>query len=472
MYKQPKKSYSSRPSHNGGRTAEKFSDRNSDRLNNRFSDRGEFRKETRPFDKRREAPREHGEDQLQKPVVLAPMTLDDLKQQLNAWMETEKIPGKLQAWYTAEAKADHSDWRIIKTYRGSQEKLNIEAPSREMEAPELVTRVLEQLKKDHLRIFNKALRQIWFRAYGDGRYAVLVQVNLRGRNSAHGYKTFVDFIERNCPEVASCHHIQCLPDGIFDPASTLPMKVEAKAAFGSDFMPIGDTGSFMHVLDWAPRIRDAWMGLPKRIESAIHPNPEDSFFEFYSASSFVSSSLANLFRRVDSLDCREYAMLSSKLNARNVVNDNMRFHRGHVEVEFINKFFNKSDNEGRWTLYFNLPAEEGLPSGVEQAIAQSRAERILLQTSNLEIAAKEIKRLRREGYMLRKSIPLYLEPGSGKFDMLFIFVPDRAGILGQNPAMKAKSRNVLRPQERVSRQNTAERPYFDTEIPTFKQRKG
>lgn len=407
-----------------------------------------------------------------KPVERVIPTFEDLKRQLAAWAETEKIPGKIQAWYTAETPAENCDWRIVKIIKGASEKLVIEAPVKDMERPEVVTRVNEQLKKDHLRIFGKALRQICFRATGDGQFALLVQVNLRGRNSAHGYKTFVDFLERSCPEIISCHHVQCTPDYIFDPTGTTPMKVEAKSAFGSDFISIGGTGIYMHVLDWAPKARNAWIGLPMRIESAIHPNQDDCFFEFYSGCSFVSASLANRFKKVASLDCREYAMQSSRLNGRNVPDENMRFYRGHVDADFFTKFFNKEENEGRWTFYFNLPGDESLASNVEQMAAQSRPERILLQTSNLEVATKEIKHFRREGYMLRKSIPLYLEPGSGKFEILFLFVPDRAGILGQNPAQKAKSRNVQRPQERVNRQNSAERPHFAQSAPTFKQRKG
>ena len=408
----------------------------------------------------------------EKPVRRTPLTFEDIKQQVAAWAENEHIPGKFQAWYTKESIPDHSDWRILKTYRGAQEILSIEAPAHGMTAPELVTRVLEQLKKEHLHIFKKALRQIWFRATGDGRYALLVQVNLKGKFSAHGYKTFIDFVQRNCPEVISCHHIQCLPDLAFDPAGTTPMKVEAKGAFGSDFMPIGDTGISMHVLDWAPRSRDSWIGLPLRIQNAIHPNAEDSFFEFYSGSSFVSSSLASQFKRVVSMDCREYAMMSSRLNARNAMNDNMKFIRSHVEQEFFGKFFNKEENEGRWTFYFNLPGDEPLAQGVAQAAALSRPERILLQTSNLEIAARTIRQFRNEGYMLRKNIPLYLEPGSGKFEILFLFVPDRVGILGQNPAQKQRSRSIQRPQERIFSRKTQENPHFSQSSPTFKQRKG
>ncbi len=416
----------------------------------------------------RENPREKAPvEKVQKVIP----TFEDIKQQLTAWAETEKIPGKIQAWFTAEASEENSDWRILKTYRGEHEVFTIEAPAADMKAPEIVGRIMEQLKKEHLHIFKKALRQIWFRAAGDGRFALLIQINLKGRNSAHGYKTFVDFLERNCPEVISCHHIQCMPDGLFNPASAVAMRVETKAAFGSDFLPIGDTGIQMHVMDWSPRIKDAWYDLPKRIESAIHPHPEDCFFEFYSGSSFVSAALSGLFKRVDSLDCREFAMISSRLNARNAISENMKFHRGHVEAEFFNKFFNKPENEGRWTFYLNLPADESLATGVEQAIAMARPERILLQTGNLEIAGKEIKRFRSEGYMLRKSIPLYLEPGSGKFEVLFLLVPDRAGILGQNPATKSRSRNVQRPQERVSTAKTAQKTIFRQDVPTFKQRK-
>ena len=408
----------------------------------------------------------------EKPVIRSVPTFEDLKQQLAAWAENEHIPGKFQAWFTADAIPEHSDWRILKTYRGQQENLTIEAPARGMESPELIKRVFEQLKKEHLHIFKKALRQIWFRAIGNGQYAILVQVNLKGKFSAHGYKTFVDFLQRSCPEIISCHHIQCLPDIAFDPAGTTPVKVEAKCAFGSDFIPIGETGISMHVLDWTPRIRDAWMRLPARIESAIHPNREDSFFEFYSGSSFVSASLASQFKRVVSMDCREYAMQSSRLNARNAINENMKFIRGHVEQDFFNKFFGKEENEGRWTFYFNLPSEESFAQGVVQAAAYSRAERILVQTSSLEIASRIIKQFRNENYMLRKSIPLYLEAGSGKFEVLFLFVPDRAGLLGLNPAQKQRSRNVQRPQERILRSKTKEIPHFSQGSPTFKQRKG
>ena len=407
-----------------------------------------------------------------KPVVRRILSFDDIKAQVSAWMENDRIPGKLQAWFSADAVPEHSDWRIVKEYRGKQEFLTIDAPARDMKPIELVNRIMEQLQKEHLRIFKKALRQIWFRATGDGRFALLVQVDVKGKISAHGYKTFVDFIERSCHEVISCHQVQCLPDRLFDPANTQGMKVETKCTFGSDFMPIAGTGFCMHVLDWTPRIKDAWLNLPLRIKEAIHPNPEDRFFEFGSGSSYVSATLAPSFKQVEALDCRESAMQSSRINIRNLATSNMRFHRSHLDAAFISKFFSKSENaEGRWTFYINLTGDDTLSSEVEHTLTASRPERIVLQTGNLESASREIRAFRNEGYVLRKSIPLYLEPGRGTFEILFLFVPDRVGLLGQNPAMAHRSRNIQRPKERPQHSKMCEIPHFVQQKPSFKQRK-
>lgn len=407
-----------------------------------------------------------------KPVVRRTPSFDEIKQQVEAWALNEKIPGKLQAWYTKDAISENSDWRFIVKRLGEHESLVIEPPAKKMDPPEVVTRIDEQLHKEHLHIFRKTIRQIWLRATGDGRFAMLVQASCHGRNSAHGYKTFSDFVERSCPEIISCHQIQCQPDKPFDPAFRQSVRVTSKCSFGSDFMPIANTGLHMHVLDWAPRIKDAWLGLPQRIKEAIHPSKGDKFFEFYSGSSFVSASLATCFQQMEALDCRETAMQSTRFNAHSLIEENLRFHRTQLEPGFLTKFFSKEENDGRWTFYFNLPAGETFPTGMEQAIANSRPERILLQISDLEIATKEIKHFRREGYLLRKNIPLYLEPGNGKFELLLLFVPDRAGLLSQNLAIKNKSRNVQRPREQVEQQKQSNIPHFVQSKPTFKQRKG
>lgn len=399
-------------------------------------------------------------------------SLDDLKRQLSAWAENERIPGKIQAWFAKDVLPENCDWKIVGKMVSGHEALIIDAPAKGMEPPKVVKSVFEQLKKEHLRIFKKALRQIWFRSTGDRRFALIVQANCHGRDSARGYKTLVDFVQRNLPEIISCHIIQCQPEQLFNPASKPSGRIDCKCSFGNDFMPIAQTGFYMHVLDWAPKMKDTWISLPTRIKDAIHPTAEDKFFEFYAASSYVGASLASCFKQVDSMDCRETAMQSSRYNARSLADENLHFHRGSLSVSTLTKFFSKSENEGRWTFYINLPEGEGIPSGCGQAIAAARPERILLQQSDLEQAAKEIRHFRREGYVLRKTIPLCLEPGTGKFELLMLFVPDRAGLLGQNNLPKNKNGQVKRPREQVSHSKTANKGLFATEIPTFRQRKG
>jgi hypothetical protein len=62
--------------------------------------------------------------------------------------------------------------------------------------------------------------------------------------------------------------------------------------------------------------------------------------------------------------------------------------------------------------------------------------------------------------MLRKNIPLYLEPGTGKFDLLMLFVPDRAGLLGGFAARNSKNRKVERPREQVFGKKQGDIPHF------------
>jgi len=399
-------------------------------------------------------------ESLRKAPARRVVPFEELKRQLTAWASDSRVPGKFQAWFTKEAVNDHCDWRILNKLVNNHETLVIEGPAKDMDVPPLVKGTFDQLHKDHLRTLKRALRQIWFRATGDGRYAVLVQANIHGKNSGHESKRLVEYFQNNCPQVISYHQVQCTPNYLFDPARQLNMRVEARAVFGSAFMPIAGTGLSMHVLDWAPKMRDAWIELPVRIREAIHPTSSDRFFEFYSASGYVAASLAADFEQVEALDCRESAMESAKFNARSVLSKNMRFHRGHLEPQFLAKFFSKRDNEGRWTFYLNVPEGEPLTSDQVQALAAARPERILLQLTDLEDALRQIKRFRSEGYMLRKSVPLYLEPSSGKFELLMLFVPDRAGLLGGFAGARGQKRAVVRPQERVSSKNQGDIPHF------------
>jgi hypothetical protein len=165
----------------------------------------------------------------------------------------------------------------------------------------------------------------------------------------------------------------------------------------------------------------------------------DRLLEFYAGPAYLSASLSPHFEQVHAVDYRMQAKSSAMYNIHSKSLSNMRFHQRYCEPEWLVKFFSDKRNEGRWTVLLNPPGGEFLPHGTVQTLAQSRPERILLLSSNLENAVQEIRRFRREGYMLRKAIPFDMEPGKAAFEVLFFFVPDRAGLLGRKEVIEKKS---------------------------------
>ena len=131
-----------------------------------------------------------------KPVIRKAASFEDIQKQVAAWAENERIPGKIQAWWTCEALPENADWKIYNKLVNGHESLLLDAPVKGMETPAVVQRIMEQVRKEHLRNFRKSIRTVWFRACGNGSYALVIQANLRGKNSAHECKTFVDFLQR------------------------------------------------------------------------------------------------------------------------------------------------------------------------------------------------------------------------------------------------------------------------------------
>ena len=373
-----------------------------------------------------------------------PIESSTKKDLLLDWVKNEKIPGKIQAWYSLESENIHSDFRIIQMQRGSQQMLSIEPPVPGMPTPEIVQQIFDQLHKEHLHVLKKAIIQIWIRASGHGQFGMLFQANISSAMTNKAYKTFVSFLERTFPEIVSCHLIQTFPFTLFDPSkNATPIRIDLKNDFGNAYLPIGNTPFSYHILDWAPKCKTAWINLPEKIKNFIHPNADDRFLEFHASSGFLGASLSPFFKTVDSIDMYDSAKQMAIKNAHHLPKANMTVHRDRLSEKWIRTFFNLPENEGKWTILFNPPAGEALPTGVIMATAKARPERILFISSNLAEAVKEIKRFRREGYMLRKSMPMDLEPGSKSFEILFLFVPDRAGILGDKKTFTSKKEQKI-----------------------------
>lgn len=389
-------------------------------------------------------------------AVLPPTIPEDLpgkKKFVEAWVQRNNIPGKLQAWYSAPSEQENCDWRIRSMDIGPKNRvLSIEGPFKGAKPPKLVLEIDAQIRKPHLSKFRKSILQIWFRATGDGRYGIAVQNILHSAEATREFKSFLGYLQReHAEDVLCCHQIRIRPVQAFDPAHPAAHShIELMKGFGSEFLPIGNTGKKFNILDWTPAAKGPWTGLPERIREAIHPAKDDKFLECYAGPAFIAESLSPGFSACFAADSRDMARFTP----------NTRFLSADIGKGFFKKFFRSKAQGDKWTIYLD-PPDGLLPGGIATEIAAAHPERILLNVSNPSAAALEIKRFRREGYMLRKIIPLDMEPGKPSIHLLLLFVPDRAGLLG---------RRAEHAQRAIKRQESPGKAKFAAEAVHFSQK--
>ena len=371
--------------------------------------------------------KEEPEKKILGPV---PSDLAGKKAYLENWAKENKIPGKIQSWFSIPTKFENCDWRIrSQPLNKTSRILSIEGPFKGAKPPKIVLDIDAQIRKPHLAKFRKSILQIWFRATGDGRYGLAIQNILHSSEATREFKTFLNYLEHeHADEILSCYQIQIRPMQAFDPAHPTEAQIDLRKGMGSEFLPIADPGKFYNIVDWTPPAKEPWIALPKRICDAIHPTKNDKFLECYAGTGYIAESLSSSFAEAYAVDKRNISRKTP----------NVKFIRAEIDKDFFPKFFNGKGKDGKWTIYLDPPDGKALPANVISEIVASCPERILLNSSNLSVATMEIKRFRREGFMLRKIIPLDLEPGNATFQTLFLFVPDRAGLLGRHETHTGK----------------------------------
>ena len=400
-----------------------------------------------------------------------PADTDGKKAFLAEWTGRAHIPGKVQAMLSVTPSEEQADWLFSVETRGMTKILTLVPPYKGIQAPESIVDIDVQLRKEHLSAFRKSLLQMWVRATGDGHYGILVQGNFRSPMATHGFKTFLEFLKRSHPEILCCHAVQAHPVHLFDTAKYYTtMSLELVRGFGSEFLPIGNTGFFCHILDNAPHVKATWMALPERLLAAIHPAKGDRLLDCCGGPSFFGASLATHFAEVHSVSASEWSKESARQDMDVRKMDNFIFHRAEFGAEWLAHFFSDPDNDGRWTVLLNPSEDAPISADTIRILAESRPERILFLCPDLNSAESEIRRFRRAGYMLRKMIPVDMEPGNNTMQVLFFFVPDRAGLLGRAP-VRGKA-PVQRPANRERSEERADIPHFVEKKAPFRGRKG
>lgn len=349
------------------------------------------------------------------------------KQKINDWAVANKIPGKIQAIFTAKAEVG-GDWR----FRNSEWE---GIPDEEL--PAFLKKIEEQLQKDHLRSFKKQIAQIIFRSNGGGKYGVLIQANLNSPEQTHSYKTFLDYLQRNHDEILCAHSVQTKPNFAFDTSNPPEaMQFNLHKGFGSEFIKLAGTDFYFHILDWMPKSKGTYLQLGEKLKEWLHPHKDDRLLDCYCGAAIEAMQLSKNFKDIHCLDAREWAKLSFSQNTGSNKIKNAKFYYQKLDASWVKKFFAGEINSGKWTILLNPPNAELLTQSLTGAIAAVKPERVVHITGNLENAAKEVSRWRNAGYVLRKTMPIEWHPNIRRLELAMLFVPDRAGLLGKKPNAK------------------------------------
>ncbi|MCL2281849.1 MAG: hypothetical protein FWC26_00855 [Fibromonadales bacterium] len=353
----------------------------------------------------------------------------DKKQRISDWATANKIPGKIQAIFTA--KPEGGDWRyILREIKGKRTLVWEGIPDEPL--PESLQKIEAQLEKEHLRFFKKQILQIIFRSDCGGNYGALIQVNLNTPEQSRQLKTFLEYLQRTHPEILCAHAVQTKPYFPFD-ASNPPaaMQYILHKGFGSEYIKLASTELYFHILDWLPKTKGTYLLLGEKLREWLHPAKDDRLLSCHCGAAIESMQLCKNFKDIHCLDAREWAKLSFTQNVQSLKAKNARFYRDVLNEEWVKNFFAGDANKGKWTIILNPSRGELLTQPLTQAIAGTKPERIVHITGDLENAAKEANRWRSCGYVLRKIMPIEWHQNIKRLDLAMLFVPDRAGLLGR-----------------------------------------
>jgi hypothetical protein len=360
----------------------------------------------------------------------------DKKQKISDWAKENKIPGKVQAVFTAEPEIGGGDWRYVaKEIKGRTALVWAGIPDEPL--PKILQKIEEQLNKEHLRSFKRQIFQIIFRSNGNANYGMLIQAGLKTTEQSRAYKAFLDYLQRTHPEILCAHSVQTKPSFPFDTSNPPPaMQYTLHKGFGSEYIQLAQSKYFFHILDWLPKSKGTYLRFGEKLSEWLHPAKDDRLLCCHSGAAIEAMQLSKNFKDVHCLDAREWAKLSFVQNIQSLQIKNARFYHSVLNETWVKKFFAGEINKGKWTIILNPSKSELLTQSLTQAIAGAKPERVVHIVGDLKNAAKEASRWRNSGYVLRKIMPIEWHPNLRRLELAMLFVPDRAGLLGRKPLAK------------------------------------
>lgn len=303
----------------------------------------------------------------------------------------------------------------------------------------LYTEMNEQIKKDHLIVFSKALRFITLRQQEDSLF-VFIQASPARQQMARQIKKFAEWLERNYEQIKGAYVLYSAQDRRFNfsaPQSDLPIEYKKLFGWESLVQRIGDQKYFHHPLEFYRANTSVMEELTKQIDKQLVLKKDETLVDLYSGGGLFSQVLAKRTLKCLAFDIRKVSKASAKLNSDRNEQDNVQF----IEQDIHSKNFAELlPTRIKGPVKFILNPPQGvLPAPIMTAVALQSPERIVRIYQTPEDLQKEIRKWKRMGYILQKCIPFDSQPFTSRIELLVTLSPDRQDVLKGKKTAESKA---------------------------------
>jgi tRNA/tmRNA/rRNA uracil-C5-methylase (TrmA/RlmC/RlmD family) len=203
-----------------------------------------------------------------------------------------------------------------------------------------------------------------------------------------------------------------------------------KRLFGPEYLPINvearrfllhPTGFFQVNASILPRV----IG---EVGNALKPGPDDRLLDLYCGCGLftlpIAAACAEAFGIEGSPVSIEAAKKASTFETRHA-----RFAASRIDAKTLPRLLPPPD--GRPEILLLDPPRQGTAPGVISLLAERKPRRVAYLFCDMNTLPDEVKKWRKQGYMIAKAMPFDMFPGTNNLEMLVVLIPDKYGILGR-----------------------------------------
>ena len=360
--------------------------------------------------------------------------------------ENEDIDSTLKA-YWKEFKLPHKPnktWKADDNHKGQEESYTscyfqhgkihfhaLLAKRAQVQSPihlEAYQKLYQQINKEHLYILQRQVHTIAIRSIDDELFIVLEVEKHTAKNILLS-KKLAQWMQREWPEVKGLALLQIAHAMSWITPSHKGQSTHWKIIHGPEWIRFAFAEKAI-VIPWEEFLRPYRSLLPQvidKISQWLNPRPEQTFIDLYSGSGFWSILLAKKFAKVFAIDVRQQAKTSLNENTKRQKLNHVKAIQNEVSSGLFEKLSKSTQGDQLQVLIDPPPGP--LPPGLIKSIGHKQVCRILRIYPSIEEFQEEVKKWKREGYILRKALPILVQEDIKKIELFCFYEIDRDGVL-------------------------------------------